>query len=92
MFVLVSQLCWLFATPWTVAHQAFLSMGFSWQEYWSGLAGPLSGDLPDPGIELVSSKAPALAGRLFATSATWEAPTLLIPPAYFFLCHNQASK
>ena len=41
----------LFATPWTVAHQAPLSMGFSRQEYWSGLPFPSPGDLPDPAIE-----------------------------------------
>ena len=41
----------LFTTPWTVAHQALLSMGFSRQEYWSGLPFPPPGDLPDPGIE-----------------------------------------
>ena len=42
---------WLFATPWTVAHQAPLSMGFSRQEYWSGLPCPSPGDLPKPGIK-----------------------------------------
>ena len=47
----------LFATPWTVAHQAPPSMGFSRQEYWSGLPFPSPGDLPDPGIE---SRSPAL--------------------------------
>ena len=41
----------LFATPWTVAHQAPPSMGFSRQEYWSGLPLPSPGDLPNPGIE-----------------------------------------
>ena len=41
----------LFATPWTVAHQPPPSMGFSRQEYWSGLPFPSSGDLPEPGIE-----------------------------------------
>ena len=41
----------LCATPWTVAYQAPLSMGFSRQEYWSGLPFPSPGDLPDPGIE-----------------------------------------
>ena len=41
----------LFATPWTVAHQAPPSMGFSRQEYWSGLPFPSPGDLPDPGTE-----------------------------------------
>ena len=40
-----------FATPWTVAHQALPSMGFSRQGYWSGLPFPSPGDLPDPGIE-----------------------------------------
>ena len=38
-------------TPWTVAHQSPLSMGFSRQEYWSGLSCPPPGDLPNPGIE-----------------------------------------
>ena len=47
----------LFVTPWTVAHQAPLSMGFSRQEYWSGLPFPSPGDLPDPGIE---PRSPAL--------------------------------
>ena len=50
----------LFAIPWTVAHQAPLSMGFSRQEYWSGLPCPPPGDLPDPGIKLLSPVAPAL--------------------------------
>ena len=45
----------LFATPWTVAYQAPLSMGFSRQEYWSGLPFPSPGDLPNPGIEPRSS-------------------------------------
>ena len=44
----------LSATPWTVAYQAPLSMGFSRQKYWSGLPFPSPGDLPDPGIELGS--------------------------------------
>ena len=48
---------WLFATPWTVGHQAPPSVGFSRQEYWSGLPFPSPGDLPDPGIEL---RSPAL--------------------------------
>ena len=46
----VTQLC-LFVTPWTVAHQATLSMEFSRQEYWSGLPCPPPGDLQEPGIE-----------------------------------------
>ena len=60
----------LFVTLWTAAHQAPLLMGFSRQEYWSGLPFPSPGDLPDPGIELLSPMSPALAGRFFAT---WEA-------------------
>ena len=63
----------LFATPWTVTHQAPLSMGFSRQEYWSGLPCPIPGDLPDPGIKSMPLMSPALAGRFFATRATWEA-------------------
>ena len=50
----------LFATPWTVALQAPLSVGFSRQEYWSRLPFPPRGDLPDPGIEPSSPKSPAL--------------------------------
>ena len=55
----------LFATPWTVAHQAPLSFGFSWQEHWSRLPFPTPRDLPDPGIQPAS---PALAGRFFTTA------------------------
>ena len=46
-------------------------MGFSRQEYWSGLPSPPPGELPDPGIIPVSPMSPALAGRFFTTSATW---------------------
>ena len=52
----------LFATRWTVALQAPLSMGFSRQEYWSGLPSPPPGDLPNPGIDSSSLISPALAG------------------------------
>ena len=67
-----------FVALWTVALQAPLSMGFSRQEYWSGLPFPPPGDLPDPGIEPVSLMPPALADRFFfffffTTSATWDA-------------------
>ena len=48
-------------------------MGFSQQEYWSGVLCPPPGDLPDPGIEPTSLPSPALVGRFFTTSATWEA-------------------
>ena len=50
----------LFMTPWTIAHQDPLSLGFSRQEYWSGLPFPLPGDLLDSGIEPVSPESPAL--------------------------------
>ena len=63
-------------TPWTVAHQGLLSMGFSRQEYWSELPYPPPGDLPDPGIEPVSLMSPALVGGFFITSANWEAPSV----------------
>ena len=66
-FVVVDQSLshvYLFVTPWTVARQAPLSVGFPRQEYWSGLPFPSPGDLPDPGIEPSS---PALAGRFFIT-------------------------
>ena len=62
----------LFVTLWTVAHQASLSMGFSKQEYWSGLPCPLPGDFPNRGIEPASLTSPALAGRFFTTTATYE--------------------
>ena len=61
----------LFATLWTVARQAPLSMGFSRQEYWSGWPCPSPGDLPSPGIELASLRSPALAGRFFPSGTTW---------------------
>ena len=64
----------LFATLWTMACQAPRSMGFSRQEYWSGLPCPPLGDLPDSGIESASLTSPALAGGVFTTSTTWEAP------------------
>ena len=60
----------LLATLWTVAHQAPQSLGFSRQEYRSGLPCPPPGDLPDPGIEPVSLMSPAPAGGVFTTNAT----------------------
>ena len=56
---------WLFVTPWTLARQAPLSMGFSSLEYWSGLPCPPPGTLSDPGIEPASLVSPALAGGFF---------------------------
>ena len=63
---------WLFMIPWTVAHQAPLSMGFFRQEYWSGLPFPSPGELPYPGIKPMFLLSPALAGSFFTTSTTWE--------------------
>ena len=77
----------LFATPWTNAHQAPLSMAFSRQEYWSGLPCPPPGDLPDPGIERTSLVSPAPAGGFFTTSATWEAHASLGWHNFHFLAH-----
>ena len=62
----------LSVTLWTISCQVPLSMGFSRQEYWSGLFCPPPGDLPDPGVEPSSVKCPAKAGRFFTTITTWE--------------------
>ena len=51
---LVIKLCLTLATPWTVSHQALLSLGFPRQKYWSGMPFPFPGDLPDPGIKPTS--------------------------------------
>ena len=65
----------LFATPWTVACQAPLSVGFSRQEYWTGLLFPSPGDLPDLRIEPVS---PALADRFFTIEPQGKPVFLLV--------------
>ena len=67
----------LFVSPWTVTHQASLSMAFSRQGYWSGLLFPTPGYLSDPGIKHTSLASLALAGRFFTISARWEAQTNL---------------
>ena len=77
----------LLVTLWTVALQAPLSMGFSRQEYWSGLPCPDPGYFPNPGVEPESLTSPPLAGGFFTTSTTWE-------PVWFqsdLLCFFQAS-
>ena len=68
MCVLVSRVQ-LFVTPWTIACQGPLSMGFSRQEYWSGLLCPPPGDLPDPGIKPQSLMSPVLTARFFTTES-----------------------
>ena len=65
----------LFATPWMVALQAPLPLGFSRQDYWSGLPCPPPGDLLDLGIEPACLMSPALTGVFFITNTTWEAAT-----------------
>ena len=62
----------LFVTPWTIAP---LSMGFSRQEYWSGLPCPPPGDLPSSGVKSESLASPESADGFFITSSTWEAPS-----------------
>ena len=73
-------------TPWTVAHQAPLFMGFPRQEYWSVLLFPSPGDLPEPGMEPVS---PALAGRFFTTEPPGTPPTPNVLPV--ILCKSPHS-
>ena len=68
----------VFVTVRTVAYQAPLFMGFSRQEYWSGLLCPPPGYLSDPGIRPASFMSPELAGRFFTTSTTWEAQLMLL--------------
>ena len=79
----IAQSC-LTLTPWTVARQAPLSMGFSRQEYWSGLLCPPPGDLPDPEIEPRSLTFPASASGFSSSSAVWEAPVFWIRPVLSF--------
>ena len=59
-----------FATPWTIACQTPLFMGFSQQEYWSGLSFPSAGDHPHAGIKPKSLASPALAGRFFTIKSS----------------------
>ena len=73
----------LFAALWTVARQAPLSMGFSRQEYWTGLSCPPPGDLPNQGIKPTSLMSLALADGFFTISPTWESPT---QPYYLSIC------
>ena len=77
----VASRIWLFATPWTAAYQGPLSLGFSRQEYWSGLPFPSPGYLPNPGIELQVSR---IAVRRFTIWATREALQMSIPFLFSF--------
>ena len=73
----------LFVTQWTVARPLF--MGFPRQEYWSGLPFSPPGDLPNPGIELVSPEYPALAGGFFTTEPPGKPHTLYIQCTYIHI-------
>ena len=73
--------CPTLATPWPVARQAPLSMGFPRQEYWSGLPFPSPGDLPDPGMEL---RSPALEADSLLTEAPGK--PLFIDFFFFLMC------
>ena len=64
---------WLFVIPWAIAHQAFLSMGFSWQKYWSGLPFFFSRGSSWSGIQLKSLVFPSLAGGFLTSWAAGEA-------------------
>ena len=68
----------LIVTPWTIAHQAPLSMTFSGQEYWSGLLFPTPWDLPDPGIEATSPESPELQADSLPLSHVYCADTLFL--------------
>ena len=70
----MALLCQTLATLWTIAHQTPLSVGLSWQEYWSWLPFPLPGDLPNPGTEPEFPAAHALAGGFFTTEPPGKAP------------------
>ena len=67
----------LFGTPWTVACQAPLSIGFFRQEYWNEMPFPPPEDLPNPGIKPMSPEPPALAGRFFTTEPPVSSVQLL---------------
>ena len=79
---------WFFATLWTTAHQAPLSMGVSRQEYWSGLPFPSPGDLPDPRIEPRSPTIPADS----LPSGPQEKPISLCSNPYFYTLNSDSIK
>ena len=78
----------LFVTPWTVAHQAPLSMGFSRQEYWSGLPFPSPGCLPNPGIE---PRSPTLQAGALASEPSGK-PNGYTVSLYFLMTNSLHSK
>ena len=76
-------------TPWTVARQAPLSLGFPRREYWSGLPFPSPGNLPDPGIKPRSLASPVLAGRFFTTVPPGKPKTLSMYVEYFSVWRSE---
>ena len=68
----------LFVTTWVAARQARLSMGFSRQEYWSGLPFLSPGDLPDPGLKPTSPASPASTSRFLTTALPGKPPKLML--------------
>ena len=78
MKVIFAQLCLTLCDSMDCSHQASLSIGFSWQEYWNGLPYPPPGDLSNPGIEPISLMSLALAGRFFTTSTTRETTCFIV--------------
>ena len=84
---LVAKSCLILCDPWTVAHQAPLSMGCSRQEYWSGLLFLSPGYLPNPGIEPTTPASPALAGGFFTTK-----PPIELQCAHQALTKSQLTK
>ena len=81
----VAQFCLLLETPWTVAYQTPLSMGFSRQESWSGVPFPPPGDLPDSGMDPTSPAPPALGRRILYHWAIGEAPPKCLAKGYSLL-------
>ena len=75
----------LFATPWNVAYQSPLSMGFSRQEYWSGLLFPSPEGLPDAGIE---PESPALAGGFFTAEPAGKTSLFYCSIKYVHICNQ----
>ena len=83
----------LFVTLWSISRQAFLSMEFFRQKYWSELPCPSPEDLLYPGIEPMSLMSHALAGSFFTISTTWEALVMYqLPPRWGLVCGTEKKK
>ena len=84
--LLVTQSCPTLCDPWTIAHQAPLSMGLPKQEYWRGLPFPSPWDFPNPVTKPMLLASPILVARFFITSATWETQRALITDFFPMIC------